>query len=154
MTVVPAHWGSTPLGQLGAVLLIAYLAVYLVWAGPLTSRSWARGVHASPEHWTYHLLLERVGFIHHHGPGQDASPVEHGPAPEARAGLPQPPSAPQLVAPGPSLSIAPDGILYQFVQAPSGVSAPTSVARLGLLDDLAPPGLRPEPAEQPPRSNS
>ncbi len=47
-------------------LLVLYLACYLACAGTISNELWSRGGHATPEQWSYHLLLVRLGIHHHH----------------------------------------------------------------------------------------
>jgi len=60
------HAGFPALPAMCSLALAAYLALHAAVGGPALARAWAAGGHATPQQWTYHTVLERLGFSHHH----------------------------------------------------------------------------------------
>lgn len=135
--------------HLARIGIALYLATYVVWAGPVTTRLWVGGGHATPEHWTVHSLLEQLGVVDHHAHASVAGSAESRATPPWDAGV--------------SAFLLP---LVQLTQAMSGVrTGPENAAVLGpsappetghsfwervMTDDPLPLGLFSVPIERPP----
>lgn len=134
------------LTALARLLLVVYLAGYLVASGPLLGHLWAEGRHPTPVHWAYHRLFQRLGIADHHVPAERA----HGQAPGAQAGVALSPRIHQILAAPATSPFSAEATLYQSAGAYSALGPATAGWRLMRLDRIVPTGLRPEPPEKPP----
>lgn len=143
-------------GKLVRSAVVTVVAVYLVWSVPLTSGVWDRGGHATPEHWAYHLLLEQLGFPHHHGSDGPAeagtgapAATDGGPTADARS---SPAAATRWIMAFPELTALPPDTL---LDPPDGGShrlpAEAMIGRFRPSDQSVPPGARPRPELRPPK---
>jgi hypothetical protein len=138
---------QAPLSDFARAALVGYLAMYLVWAGPLTGGMWARGEHATPEQWAYHLLLSQLGFARHHGF------VPAGPLPEASepALLVPPPGVSSLLLPAlPAPPFSADSTLHQLGGAFTVLALAAASWWRITLDGALREGRWREPPEKPP----
>jgi hypothetical protein len=130
--------------------LALYLALYLIAVGPVSGYVWARGGHATPEHWLYHMVLEQLGVADHHGPVEGLPLSADRPLSAIRtiaAGLHL--DSPFVTAPAPT-TFAPDPLLGLVLGLFPDLDPPAVDQRLALFDDPIPMSLSPEPPEQPP----
>jgi hypothetical protein len=129
-------------------LLVLYLACYLACAGTLSNELWSRGGHATPEQWSYHLLLVRLGIPHHHefeaetqGEGRDAPGSD---ASLLRLSLP-------VISAPLAMPFTSGGALLIIAPALAELVFPTVHRRLAPhVVRLRQQGLRPAPLERPP----
>jgi hypothetical protein len=142
------------LPALAWVSLAAYLALHAALGGPALTRAWAAGGHATPEQWTYHLLLERLGFPHHHGPGEaGGADWRAGDQGVARLLLGAAPNT--TVFAGPAVPGAAPLLTLETAHVQDGCSLVPAPGRGAPFDLAAAPGLpamRPAPPETPPRA--
>ncbi len=142
------------LPALASFTLVTYLALHAALGGPALSRAWTAGGHATPEQWTYHLLLERLGFPHHHG-SPEAGTVDWR-AGDARV-------AQLLLGAAPTTSVtsgplAPGAVpLLTLETANAAATRPLLPALQGgtpldLHQTLRPHAVQPAPPEIPPRT--
>jgi hypothetical protein len=136
-------------GTFARATLVAWLVIHLSWTGTLIGDAWARGDHATPEHWLYHSLLEQLGFSHHHGEGDSSSSPTHTAETKARPLASPLPSFQSAAFPAFS-TVAPDVSTYSAANTQQLVVLRTLGWRLSPRDDSLPPGLRPEPEVRPP----
>lgn len=137
-----------------ALFLVLYLSFSLALGGVLHDRLWTRGHHITPEHWSFHRQLERLGIIDHHNSADGTllarqSQLADGIAVDASGTLGSP--AVQVVGASPSHGASPDGMLCQLCQRSAAPFPPTGSQRLAALIGSTTTGLRPEPPERPPR---
>ena len=136
------------------LVLAAYLAVYLVWGGPLSAGLWLRGGHATPDQWAYHALLEGLGFGHHHGPAETPAPAEDAPVSAPGVAVAARVPQPEIVAPAPVSGPSPDTTLSQRAEEPAtlGPLQPTG-SRPAWSAETRPRSRSADPPDPPPRSH-
>jgi hypothetical protein len=126
------------------LILPAYLGLCLALGGLLHGQVWAAGGHTTPDQWLAHMVLDRLGLVHHHEPSP-AAPVA------ARAIVLHPSLMPHLTLPPAGGQGAPDLTSYQGA-TPAAVLPPLQPAgRAGAFEPLPPVAPAIAPPDQPPR---
>lgn len=135
--------------HLARVGVALYLATYLVWAGPVTTRLWVGGSHATPEHWAVHTVLNRMGIADHHTEAAMPLPWESADAQPSRPGLSESLLPTVQLAQGVSgLRTSLDSAMLLSSPAPTELDRETWERIVG--HDRLPHGQSSNPLERPP----
>ena len=138
------------LSGLGRPALALYLTLYLVFSVSIQQELWRRGGHVTPEQWSYHVLLDSLGFPHHHHGGEEASaqPTQDNP-PRTSWAVPAP-GLNLLAAPPDFLKVPFDGTLTVALSLLAALATLMAPVRRWAFDRGLPDGERPPPPTPPP----
>ncbi len=147
------HWVRVEIVALAQFAVIAYLAAYLMSAGPVLRAIWNEGGHATPELWAQHKLLDALGFAHHHNDhhhhhGVDSAMGDQDPA--LTHGARTAPGEVQVTT-APTLDESVDGVLHLTTDIASA-GLPMVMAGSPPLRDVQPRAYLLAPPTKPPSS--